>query len=44
VALCLWMGGNGVALPMVKRAHYSNRLWAQSVDIMVAVGGIYLHV
>jgi hypothetical protein len=25
VALCLWLGDNGVALSMVKRAQYSNR-------------------
>ena len=33
LALCLWLGDNGVALSKVKRArqHYSNRLWAHTI-------------
>jgi hypothetical protein len=27
VALCLWLGDNGVALSMVKRAQYSNTIF-----------------
>jgi hypothetical protein len=37
VALCLWLGDNGVALSMVKQAQHSNTgdLDAQSIDVLI---------
>jgi len=30
VALCLWLGDNGVEFSMLKQAQYYNRLWANT--------------